>query len=68
LDSLLDDNHPGWFAPPLARKDVRLAIGLAEEAGVPVRIGPATEQLLTGVIDTGDQWQDFAAVIEGLRP
>jgi 3-hydroxyisobutyrate dehydrogenase-like beta-hydroxyacid dehydrogenase len=68
LDSLLDESHPGWFAPPLARKDVRLAIGLAEEAGVPVRIGPATEQLLTNVIDTGDQWQDFAAVIEGLRP
>jgi 3-hydroxyisobutyrate dehydrogenase-like beta-hydroxyacid dehydrogenase len=68
LDSLLDESHPGWFAPPLARKDVRLAIGLAEEAGVPVRIGPATEQLLTSVIDTGDQWQDFAAVIEGLRP
>jgi 3-hydroxyisobutyrate dehydrogenase-like beta-hydroxyacid dehydrogenase len=68
LDSLLDDDHPGWFAPALARKDVRLAIGLAEEAGVPARIGPATEQLLTGVIDTGDRWQDFAAVIEALRP
>ena len=68
LDSLLDDDHPGWFTPALARKDVRLAIGLAEEAGVPARIGPATEQLLTGVIDTGDRWQDFAAVIEALRP
>jgi hypothetical protein len=33
-----------------------------------VRIGPATEQLLTGVIDTGEQWQDFAAVFEGPRP
>nr|WP_275404260.1 NAD(P)-dependent oxidoreductase [Pseudonocardia acidicola] len=68
LDSLLDDNHPGWFAPALARKDVRLAIGLAEEGEVPVRIGPATERLLTSVIDSGDRWQDFAAVIEALRP
>jgi 3-hydroxyisobutyrate dehydrogenase-like beta-hydroxyacid dehydrogenase len=63
-----DSDHPGWFAPALALKDVRLAIGLAEEAGVPARIGPATEQLLTGVLDTGDRWQDFAAVIEALRP
>ena len=68
LDSLLEDDHLGWFAPALACKDVRLAIGLAEEAGVPVRIGPATEQLLTGEIAIGDRWPDFAAVIEALRP
>jgi 3-hydroxyisobutyrate dehydrogenase-like beta-hydroxyacid dehydrogenase len=66
LDSLLDGTHPGWFTPTLARKDLRLALGLAEEAGVRVRIGPATEELLTSVIDTGSQWSDFAAVIEAL--
>ena len=66
LDSLLDATHPGWFSPTLARKDLRLAIDLAEEAGVGVRIGPATEALLTTVINAGGDWPDFAAVIEGL--
>ncbi len=64
LDSLLDPAHPGWFSPTLARKDLRLAIDLAEEAGVGVRIGPAAEALLTTAIATGEEWPDFAAVIE----
>jgi 3-hydroxyisobutyrate dehydrogenase-like beta-hydroxyacid dehydrogenase len=64
LDSLLDVTHPGWFSPELARKDLRLAIDLAEETGVDVRIGPAAEALLTTVIDAGGEWQDFAAIIE----
>ena len=66
LDSLFDESHPGWFAPTLARKDVRLAMGLAEDAGVGVRIGPATDTLLSAVIDAGDSWPDFTAVIEAL--
>ena len=66
LDSLLDTTHPGWFSPALARKDLRLAIDLAEETGVGVRIGPATEELLTTVIDAGGEWPDFSAVIEAL--
>jgi 3-hydroxyisobutyrate dehydrogenase-like beta-hydroxyacid dehydrogenase len=64
LASLLDATHPGWFTPALARKDVRLAMDLAGEAGVPARMGPAAEALLTTVIDQGGQWPDFAAVIE----
>jgi 3-hydroxyisobutyrate dehydrogenase-like beta-hydroxyacid dehydrogenase len=66
LDSLLDPMHPGWFSPELARKDLRLAIDLAEESGVGVRIAPATDALLTAVIDAGGEWPDFAAVIEAL--
>ena len=66
LDSLLNPAHPGWFSPALARKDLRLAIDLADEAGVGVRIGPATDTLLTTVIDSGKEWPDFAAVIEAL--
>ena len=66
LDSLLDGSHPGWFSPELARKDVRLAVSLAEEKSVPVRIGPATDALLTAAIDSGDGWPDFTAVIEAL--
>ncbi len=66
LDSLLDPMHPGWFSPELARKDLRLAIDLAEESGVGVRVAPATDALLTAVIDAGGEWPDFAAVIEAL--
>jgi 3-hydroxyisobutyrate dehydrogenase-like beta-hydroxyacid dehydrogenase len=66
LDSLLNATHPGWFSPTLARKDIRLAIDLAEETRVGVRIGPAAEALLTTVIDAGEEWPDFAAVIEAL--
>jgi 3-hydroxyisobutyrate dehydrogenase-like beta-hydroxyacid dehydrogenase len=67
LDSLFDQSHPGWFSPALARKDVRLAVGLAAETGAGVRIGPATEALLSSVIETNDSWPDFTAVIEGLN-
>jgi 3-hydroxyisobutyrate dehydrogenase-like beta-hydroxyacid dehydrogenase len=67
LDSVLSDAHPGWFTPELARKDVSLAVALAEQGQVPVRLGPAVIELLTGVIDTGQRWEDFTAVIEALR-
>lgn len=66
LDTLLDPEHPGWFTPELARKDVRLALRLAEQQGVPVRLGPAAENLLTTVISADGQWPDFSAVIEAL--
>jgi 3-hydroxyisobutyrate dehydrogenase len=67
LASLLDDAHPGWFSPALARKDLRLAVDLASEAGIPARIGPAAESILTTVIDEGTAWPDFAAVIEAFE-
>jgi 3-hydroxyisobutyrate dehydrogenase-like beta-hydroxyacid dehydrogenase len=68
LDSLFDEEHPGWFTPALARKDVRLAIGLADQAGIGARVGPATDQLLSTVVDSGRAWPDFSAVIEALNP
>jgi 3-hydroxyisobutyrate dehydrogenase-like beta-hydroxyacid dehydrogenase len=67
LPSLLDDAHPGWFSPLLARKDIRLAVDLAREAGISAQCGPAAESLLTTVIDEGDAWPDFAAVIEAFE-
>jgi 3-hydroxyisobutyrate dehydrogenase-like beta-hydroxyacid dehydrogenase len=67
LASLLDDAHPGWFSPALARKDIRLAIDLADQGGVPARSAPAADALLTTVIDEGTAWPDFAAVIEAFR-
>jgi len=66
LESILDGSHPGWFAPALARKDLRLAIDLADQVGVRARVGPAVDELLTAVIDAGGDWPDFSAVIEAL--
>lgn len=70
VDAVLDPRHPGWFSPELARKDVRLAIEMAERRGIPVRLGPAAENLLTAVIEgNGVDWPDFSAVIEAFsRP
>jgi 3-hydroxyisobutyrate dehydrogenase-like beta-hydroxyacid dehydrogenase len=68
LGNMMDPAHPGWFSPALARKDVRLAVDLARQSGVNVRIGPATDALLTTVIDTERAWPDFSAVIEALTP
>jgi hypothetical protein len=45
-----------------------LAVGLAAQAEIGVRIGPATDALLSAVIDTGRPWPDFSAVIEALNP
>jgi 3-hydroxyisobutyrate dehydrogenase-like beta-hydroxyacid dehydrogenase len=64
LPNMLDDAHPGWFSPALARKDVRLAVDLAADVGLPAQFGPTTEALLTAVIDADGEWPDFAAVIE----
>jgi 3-hydroxyisobutyrate dehydrogenase-like beta-hydroxyacid dehydrogenase len=64
LASVLDQTHPGWFPPALARKDIRLAMDLARQAGIPARSAPAAESLLSTVIDGGTAWPDFAAVIE----
>ncbi|HEX5406655.1 MAG TPA: NAD(P)-dependent oxidoreductase [Pseudonocardiaceae bacterium] len=66
LDAVLRPDHPGWFSPALARKDVRLAVALAEQSGVPAQLGPAVENLLTTVLAAG-RWPDFAAVLEAFR-
>jgi 3-hydroxyisobutyrate dehydrogenase-like beta-hydroxyacid dehydrogenase len=66
LNSVIDPEHPGWFSPVLARKDLRLAVGLANQSGLPVRVGPATDALLTAVVESGTEWPDFSAVIEAL--
>jgi 3-hydroxyisobutyrate dehydrogenase-like beta-hydroxyacid dehydrogenase len=66
LGTLLDAAHPGWFTPELARKDVRLAVDLADRGGVRARLGPATEALLTETVDAGGGWPDFSAIIEAL--
>jgi 3-hydroxyisobutyrate dehydrogenase len=67
LESLLSADHPGWFGPALARKDVRLALRLAEQSKVPVALGPAADGLLSRIVASDRDWPDFAAVIEALH-
>ena len=62
----MSSEHSGWFSPMLARKDLRLALALADHGGVGVRVAPAVDALLTAVVDSGEQWPDFSAVIEAL--
>lgn len=50
----------------MARKDLRLALDLASQAGLAVEMGPAAESLLTKIVDAKAQWPDFTAVIEAL--
>ena len=66
LGPALDPEHPGWFGPALARKDVRLALQLARDGGAALRLAPATDELLTTVMDSSRDWPDFVAVIEAL--
>ena len=68
LDPLLSADHPGQFSPSLARKDLRLAIALAKDAEVDVRVGPAVEELLDIVVRSDRGWTDLSAVIEALPP
>lgn len=63
LGPVLDPEHPGWFGPALASKDLGLAADLAAAAGVQPAVGPAAQQLLARL---GGDWADFAAVIEAL--
>lgn len=67
LGPVLDPHHPGWFGPALARKDVRLAAGLAADAATGAPLAEAADRLLSRVLELGD-WPDFAAVAEAYRP
>lgn len=64
LGSLLSEDHPGWFGPALALKDLRLGIGLGAPE-LDLRIAPAAAALLQKV--DGASWPDITAVIEGTR-
>ena len=53
LESLLDDAHPGWFSPALARKDVRLAVASGHRRRSPGGHRPSHRCAL----DDRDRWR-----------
>lgn len=67
LDSLVSDDHDGWFAPALALKDLRLGLTLAADHDLVLRMGSAAEWLLTRLVDQTRMWPDVSAVVEVVR-
>lgn len=66
LASVMDPKHPGWFPPRLAVKDVSLALDLSEEMGLSTQVATATASALKAL--DGQDWEDFAAVLEVISP
>jgi len=63
---MLDPETPRLFSPNWPARTSGWRSAWPSGHGIPVRLGPAAENLLTTVISAGGQWPDFAAVIEAL--
>jgi 3-hydroxyisobutyrate dehydrogenase len=61
-----DNGYQGGFATALMLKDLRLAMGAAEEAGAPVPMGHLAEKLYAAFAADGHAGQDFSAIIKTL--
>jgi len=55
--------EPARFSMELGAKDFRLAVNLAEELGVPVRVGATVAQALADAVESGLGDKDFSAYI-----
>lgn len=62
--ALIDLDFTPTFSPELQRKDVRLALALAERAGLTMPVARTTEQAFTALIDSGlGDGRDFIALV-----
>lgn len=62
--ALIELDFAPTFSPELQRKDVRLALDLAERAGLRMPVAQSTEQAFTELIDSGlGEGKDFIALI-----
>ncbi len=64
LDRQYDDTH---FALKWMAKDVRYALRLGDEMGVPLRTVQAAADLISDALDKGYGEQDMSAMVEGIR-
>jgi 3-hydroxyisobutyrate dehydrogenase-like beta-hydroxyacid dehydrogenase len=55
--------EPARFSMELGAKDFRLAVDLAEELGVPVRVGATVARALADAVESGLGDKDFSAYI-----
>ncbi|MDA8268766.1 MAG: NAD(P)-binding domain-containing protein [Actinomycetota bacterium] len=67
LDNLLASEHPGWFAPQLGAKDVRLAVALAHESGVNLPVAALVADRFGEAARRAGPDDDITAVVELLR-
>jgi 3-hydroxyisobutyrate dehydrogenase-like beta-hydroxyacid dehydrogenase len=67
FEDLLHGEHKGWFSVALAEKDVRLALHLAERAGLRLITAQGALQLLGEAERRGYGDLDLASVIESVR-
>lgn len=67
FESLMSDQHPALWSIDLAAKDIRLALDLAERAGVSAPVATATGAELDRAAQAGLGDADMAAVVDLLR-
>ena len=65
--ALVADDYASTFSAELLRKDLDLALAAGREAGVPLALTAATQQLVQGCISQGMGQIDFAALLPRLR-
>jgi 3-hydroxyisobutyrate dehydrogenase-like beta-hydroxyacid dehydrogenase len=67
LDDILGGDHVGWWTLLLANKDLTLALALAQQAGVHLPLGEASERFIVRSIEAGYGSLDLGAMAEVLR-
>jgi 3-hydroxyisobutyrate dehydrogenase len=65
--AILRDRLAPTFTTDLASKDIGLATGLAKELGVPLKMGPAAEELIKHYQATGYAKEDVLATVKELE-
>jgi 3-hydroxyisobutyrate dehydrogenase-like beta-hydroxyacid dehydrogenase len=63
---ILDKEQEGWFDVTMMQKDLRLALELAKESGVPLPTTAITDELLTAAKGMGWANEDFAVLFNVL--
>ncbi len=67
LEDVVHGDHAGWFSARLGLKDVRLARGLAANAGLDLGVAGAVDGLYERAISAGLGDRDITAVVEAVR-
>lgn len=67
LDSIISDDHIGWFSTRLGAKDARLVDELARSHGVSLPLAAAVQQRYEETVAKGWADADIAAVVELVR-
>lgn len=66
-EALIADDYASTFTATLMRKDLGLALDAGRDAGVPLTLTAATQQLVQGCVSQGMGELDFMALLPRLR-